>query len=56
MKLSPPTNLVFWISVVLGVLGVLGQFGVIGALAPFAFWFVLVGMILLVLGNLLKGL
>ncbi len=26
MKLSPPTNLTFWIALVLGVLGILGYF------------------------------
>ncbi len=56
MKLTPPTMIVFWISVALGVLGLLGAIGVIGALAGFAFWLVFAGLLLLVLGLLVKGL
>jgi hypothetical protein len=55
MKLTPPTQIVFWISVALGVLGLLGALGVVSALAGFAFWFAFVGLALLVLGLLLKG-
>jgi hypothetical protein len=40
MKLTPPSQIVFWISVALGVLGLLGSIGVIGALAGYAFWLV----------------
>ncbi len=54
MKLTPPTNIVFWICVVLGILGLLGMF--IGALAPFAFWFEFVGLALLIVALLVKGL
>jgi hypothetical protein len=57
MKLTPPKMITFWIAVVLGVLGL------IGALAPsapiigaFAFWFLFVGFVLLVLSLLIKGL
>jgi hypothetical protein len=55
MKLTPPTQVTFWISVVLGLLGLLGNIGVIAALAPYAFWFVFVGLLLLALGLLVKG-
>jgi hypothetical protein len=54
MKLTPPTNIVFWICVVLGVLGLLGM--VISVLAPFAFWFEFVGLALLIVALLVKGL
>jgi len=53
MRLTPPKKIVFWISVVLVVIGILGFF--IGALADFKIWFVLVGYILLFLGNAVKG-
>ena len=56
MKLTPPKQLTFWISVVLGLLGLLGSLGVIAAFAPYAFWFAFVGLLLLALGLLVKGL
>jgi hypothetical protein len=55
MKLSPPKNVTFWVAVVLAVLGLLGAIGV-SVLSPFAFWLVLIGFVLLALGNLVKGL
>jgi hypothetical protein len=56
MKLTPPTQIVFWISVVLGVLGFLGGVGIVAALAGFAFWLTFIGLALLVLALLVKGL
>ncbi len=55
MKLTPPTVVVFWICVALGVLGLLGMIGVT-ALAPFAFWLAFIGLALLVVALLVKGL
>jgi hypothetical protein len=52
MKLSTPKNITFWIAVILAVVGVILFF--IGS--SFAFWLVLVGFVLLALGNLLNGL
>jgi hypothetical protein len=54
MKLTPPKQITFWISVILGVLGLLGF--VIPFLAPFAFWLVFIGLALLVVALLVKGL
>jgi hypothetical protein len=54
MKLSEPKVITFWIAVLLGVLGVCGLF--IAFLEPFKFWLVLAGLVVLALGNLLKGL
>ncbi|MBR2260114.1 MAG: hypothetical protein IJ916_00235 [Paludibacteraceae bacterium] len=57
MKLTAPTNVIFIISLILGILGLLGRLAVIGGfVAANAFWFVFVGLILLALGCLLKGL
>jgi len=56
MKLTPPKNITFWISVVLGVLGLLGALGIVAPLAAYAFWLTFIGLALLVLGLLLKGL
>jgi hypothetical protein len=55
MRLNPPTKVVFWISVVLAVLGLIGQYVSLPFVSDFAFYFVLVGYILLFLGNTLKG-
>jgi hypothetical protein len=54
MKLSEPKVITFWIAVILGVLGILGFF--VAALAPYAFWLVLAGLVVLAAGNLIKGL
>ncbi len=54
MKLTPPKQITFWIAIILGVLGILGF--VIPVLAPFAFWLVLAGLVLLVIALLVKGL
>ena len=56
MKLSPPKVITFWIAVVLGLLGLLGQIGVLSIFAAYAFWLVFIGLALLVLGLLVKGL
>jgi len=55
MKLTPPTKLAFWLSVVLAALGLIGELGLFAALAPLAFWFVFVGFVVLLLGLLVKG-
>jgi hypothetical protein len=55
MKLSAPKQATFWIAVILAVLGLLGQLAV-AALAPYAFWLLLIGFVLLALGNFVAGL
>jgi hypothetical protein len=55
MKLSRPRKATFWLSVGLVVLGLLGAFGGFRLTAPFAFWLVLLGYVLLALGNLTKS-
>ena len=56
MRLNPPTKNVFYISVILVIVGLLAELGILlGALSGFAFWIVLVGYVLLALGNTLKG-
>lgn len=56
MKLSAPTQIVWWIAVIVGVLGLLGQLGVVAALAGFAFWLVFIGLALLAVATMVKGL
>jgi hypothetical protein len=55
MRLTPPKVWTFWVSLALGALGLIGTLGV-AALTPFAFWLVLAGLVLLILGLLIKGL
>jgi hypothetical protein len=55
MKLTPPSQMTFWISVVLVVLGFLGTFVTIPFVSGAAFWFVLVGYVVLFLGLVVKG-
>lgn len=55
MKLTPPKQITFWIAVIAGVLGLLGYLAV-PALAPYAFFLVAFGFILLVVALLVKGL
>ena len=54
MKLSAPTNIVFFIAVVLFVLAVLAQFGIISALAAAMPWLWIAAFVLLALGVLLN--
>jgi hypothetical protein len=56
MKLTPPKVITFWIAVVLGALGLIGEITGVAVLGPYAFWFAFVGLVLLVLGLLVKGL
>jgi len=55
MKLTPPTTVVFWLGVVLGLLGLLGHISVLAFATPFAFWLAFAGFAVLVLGLLVKG-
>ena len=56
MRLTLPKQITFWIAVVLGVLGFLGNIAAIPLVSANAFWFLLAGFVLLVLGLLVKGL
>ena len=55
MKMNPPTMFVFWISVVLAVLGLLGALVTIPFVSAYAFWFVLLAYIVLVVSLFVKG-
>jgi hypothetical protein len=55
MRLSRPRKATFWLSGALVILGVLGKTGGLAVVAPVAFWLVLLGYMLLALGNLTKG-
>lgn len=54
MNLSAPKNITFWLAVLLAVLGVIFQ--LTGTGIAYSFWLVVVGFVLLALGNLSAGL
>jgi hypothetical protein len=56
MKVSPPKVVTWWIAVILGVLGALGHFGGVPALAQYDFWLVFIGLALLAIATITKGL
>lgn len=56
MRLSAPKNVTFWVAVVIALIGVIAFFNIIPAIGVNPFWLVLVGFIVLALGNLVKGL
>lgn len=53
MRLTPPKAMTFWVATALAVLGLLGQF--VDALNPYSVWLVLVGFVVLWIGNAVKG-
>ena len=55
MKLSAPKKTTWWVAVVVGVVGILANFVTIPVLSGFAFWLVVIGFVVLVLGTYLKG-
>lgn len=55
MKLSKPTNTIFWIATILAALGIIGSLVTLPFISQYALWFVIVGFILLWLGNTMKG-
>jgi len=55
IKIILPTKIAFWISVVLAVLGLLGSFVSIPFVSAYAFWFIVVGYIVLLASLFVKG-
>jgi len=53
MRLNAPKVITFWIAVALAILGLIFFF--IPVVAAFAFWLLLIGFIVLMLGNFIKG-
>lgn len=56
MKPSAPKVITWWIALILGVLGLLGYLGNVGALGQYSFWFVMAGLVLMLVATLVKGL
>ncbi len=55
MSLSPPTTMVFVVSIVLAILAVIGTFTPLPFITANAFWVAIAGYVLLALGNILRG-
>ena len=55
MRLNAPTKRWWWISVTLAVIGFIGYLVAIPFVSVYAFWFVVVGFVLLALSTVLKG-
>jgi threonine/homoserine/homoserine lactone efflux protein len=55
MKLSAPKQITFWIAVVVAVVGVIASLVTLPVLSGFAFWLVVIGFVILAVGNLVEG-
>lgn len=55
MNLSPPTQIVFIISVLIALLGVLAAFGVVTFIPLASVWIVTIAFVVLAIACLIKG-
>ncbi|MEM8863550.1 MAG: hypothetical protein AAGD96_35025 [Chloroflexota bacterium] len=55
MKLSAPTQPIFLIAVALAVLAIVGSIVTVPYLTAYGFWILLAAFVILVLGNIMKG-
>lgn len=55
MNLSPPTQAVFIISLILAVLAIIGQFAAIPFITPYGFWVAIIAYFVLAIGNVFRG-
>ncbi|MEE8633952.1 MAG: hypothetical protein V3S93_05685, partial [Methyloceanibacter sp.] len=55
MSLSPPTTIVFVISVVLAALAIIGAFIPIPVITDQGFWVMVVAFVILACGNIFRG-
>ncbi len=56
MRLTPPKQIVWWISLVLVVIGIIGQFVTIPVIGGYMFWFAAASAALLLLATAITGL
>jgi len=57
MQLSAPTTVVFLIALILAIVSLLPVIGIaLGGIGAYSYWILFVGFVVLLLGNLLKGL
>ena len=55
MKLSAPKLITFEVAVAVVILGLIGYFVTIPVLSGLAFWVVVLGFVILAVGNLIEG-
>jgi hypothetical protein len=55
MNLSPPTTIVFIVSLILAALAVIGKFAAIPFITEHGFWVAVVAYAILAAGNLFRG-
>jgi len=56
MKLSAPKMITWLIAVLLGIIGLVAYLGSVSALTPYAFWLAALGLALLAVATVVKGL
>ena len=56
MGLTPPSFPIFFMAVLFGGAGIAARMGHLAIAAPYAFWLVAIGFVLLVVGSLFRGL
>jgi len=56
MRLNAPKQITWVISLILGIISLISVFVTIPYISAYAFWVVFIGLVLLLLGNALKGL
>ena len=55
MNLSPPTTVVFIVSLILAALAVIGKFAAIPFITDHGFWVAILAYVVLAVGNLFRG-
>jgi hypothetical protein len=56
MELSAPKQITWWIALIIGVIGVVANLVTIPVLSGFAFWIVVVALVLLLVATFVPGL
>jgi hypothetical protein len=56
MNLSPPTTVVFVVSIILAALAIIGKFAVIPFVTEHGFWVAVAAYVILAIGNIFRGL
>lgn len=56
MKISRPKNITVLVAMIVAALGLLGFLGIVKPVAAYDFWLMTIAFIILLLGNLVKGL
>jgi hypothetical protein len=56
MKLKAPKQITFWIAIAIAILGIIIKLVAVPALAKYPGWLEVLALVVLVAGNLIKGL